>query len=171
MTLTIRPSRIAVWSLMVLVGACDGQAIPPQPSATAGLSAAAISLEGEAGSGDGQIHQRSQASGGLTVHLGPGERRSWTPFIGAAQAQYALAVRYSNGKEGENELISVSVDGSLVGAFMDRDTGDSIDGWDMFVTDIAGISTLRTGSHTVVLDVSGGDGCVEVDVVTLTPTS
>lgn len=141
---------------------------PTQPSGTAALPAATMIFEGEAGIGDGQIHYRSRASGGQTIHLGPGERRWWT-FATGGSAPYALAVRYSNGKEGENELITVTVDGKLTASFQDRDTGDSVEGWNTFVTDEAGTSTLRSGTHTVALEISGGDGCVEIDLVTLRP--
>jgi hypothetical protein len=128
-----------------------------------------VSLEGEAGTGDGLIVQRSRASGGQTVHLGPGERRLWTFDVRAAPARYALSVTYANGKEGPNEVISVTVDGTAVRSFQNRDSGDSIEGWNLFVTDPAGVSTLGPGSHTIALEVSGGDGCVEVDVVTVSP--
>jgi hypothetical protein len=37
------------------------------------------------------------------------------------------------------------------------------------VTDLAGTATLGTGIHTLVLEVSGGDGCVEIDTMTLSP--
>src|SRR5207302_5283785 len=124
-------------------------------------------LEGEAGSGDGQVRERSRASGGQTVHLGPGERRLWSFAVRPVQAEYSLAVTYSNGKEGPNEMIHVAVDGRPVAFFQNRDSGDSVEGWNLFVTDPAGTSTLGPGNHTLTLDVTGGDGCVEIDVVTL----
>jgi len=76
---------------------------------------------------------------------------------------------YSNGKEGENEVLSVVVDGQPVSSFQNRDSGDAIEGWNEFVTDPAGTITLAPGSHTVRLEVSGGDGCVEIDVAVLSP--
>jgi hypothetical protein len=78
-------------------------------------------------------------------------------------------VTYSNGKEGENEIISVTVDGALVSSRQNRDSGDSIEGWNLFVTDPAGTSTLGSSSHTLMLEVHGGDGCVEIDKVTVSP--
>jgi len=63
----------------------------------------------------------------------------------------------------------MSLDGKMVSSFHNRDSGDSIDGWDEFVTDPAGTTTLGPGSHTLRLEVSGGDGCVEIDVATLSP--
>jgi len=87
----------------------------------------------------------------------------------AVPRPFALSISYSNGKEGENEVLSVTVDGRMVSSFRNRDSGDSIDGWDEFVTDPAGTTTLGPGSHTLRLEVSGGDGCVEIDVATLSP--
>ncbi|MCA1559453.1 MAG: hypothetical protein LC753_05600 [Acidobacteria bacterium] len=164
--------RLLLWSsalLWLVPTACGGQASPTQPSAAAAPSASVVALEGEAGTGDGRIVERSRASGGRTIHLGPGERRRWTFAVGAAAAHYAVSVTYSNGKEGENEVISMRVDGVSLSSFLNRDSGDSTEGWNVFVTDPAGTSALRSGSHTIVLEVSGGDGCVEIDLVTLTP--
>jgi hypothetical protein len=158
------------WIVLPLFAACGGdQPLPTQPSLLTEPPATAVALEAEAGSGDGQVRERSRASGGLTVHLGPGERRSWTFALRAVQAQYAVAVTYANGKEGPNEMLHVAVDGKPVGSFQDRDSGDSVEGWNLFVTDPAGTSTLGSGSHTLTLEVTGGDGCVEIDVVTLRP--
>jgi hypothetical protein len=158
--------NLAVWILPCLLAACSEHVLPTQPSA---VPATLISLEGEAGSGDGQIIQRSRASRGQTVHLGPGQRRAWTFAVSTTPAEYALSITYANGEEGDNEIISVTVDGAPVHAFQNRDSGDSIEGWNLFVTDPAGVFTLGAGSHTLVLEVSGGDGCVEIDTVTLTP--
>jgi hypothetical protein len=52
---------------------------------------------------------------------------------------------------------------------MNRDSGDAIEGWNLFVTDSAGASTLGFGMHALVLESTGGDGCVEIDRVTLNP--
>ena len=158
------------WIILPLFVACDGhQPLPTQPSVLPEPVATAVALEAEAGSGDGQVRERSHASGGLTVHLGPGERRSWTFALRAVQTEYAFAVTYANGKEGPNEMLDVAVDGKPVASFQDRDSGDSVEGWNLFVTDTAGTSTLGSGTHTLTLDVTGGDGCVEIDVVTLRP--
>ncbi len=155
--------------LAPLLSACNAPPFLTQPSAALVPSITTVFLEAEAGSGDGQVIQRSHASGGLTVHLGPGEHRLWTFDVRAAQAQYMVSVSYANGKEGENEVLHVIVDGTLVSAFQNRDSGDSIDGWNEFVTDRAGTITLGPGSHTLMLESSGGDGCVEIDVATLSP--
>ena len=168
-TRNARLSALAVWILAPLLAACSGHPLPTQPTVAEALSATAVPLEAEAGSGDGRVIQRSRASGGQTVHLGPGEHRLWTFDVRAVQAQYAISVTYSNGKEGPNEVISVTVDGTPVSSFQNRESGDSTEGWNLFVTDPAGTSTLGPGSHTLTLDVNGGDGCVEIDVVTLRP--
>ena len=160
--------RLAAWLVLPLLSACSAASFPTQPSPAGVPSSGIVSLEAEAGRGDGQVRPRSRASGGLTVHLGPGEHRAWTFNLRAAQV-LALAIAYSNGKEGENEVLSVTVDGSVISSFQNRDSGDSVAGWDEFVTDPAGTTTLDPGSHTVRLEVSGGDGCVEIDVATLSP--
>ena len=166
------PRRFAAGIVVIVVtslAACTDHPLPAQPSAVAVAVATTVFLEGEDGSGDGQVMERSRASGGHTVHLGPGERRLWTFGVPAAPVPYAVSVTYSNGKEGENEVISVTVDGALVSSFQDRDSGDSTDGWNTFVTDPAGTSTLGSMIHTLMLEVHGGDGCVEIDIVTLSP--
>ena len=167
--LDVHLAGIAPWILMPLLAACSAQPLPTQPSPPVATSMTVVSLEAEDGSGDGQVFQRSRASGGQTVHLAPGERRLWTFDVRAARVDYLVSVTYANGKEGPNEVITVTVDGTPVRSFENRDSGDSIEGWNLFVTDPAGTSTLGPGSHTLMLEVTGGDGCVEIDVVTLRP--
>ena len=157
--------------LLLLCIACADHPLPTQPSALAAPQPATVSLEGEAGNGDGQIKQRSRASGGQTVHLGPGERRVWTFGVRAAAMPYAVSVTYSNGQEGENEVISVSVDGVLVRSFQNRDSGDAIEGWNLFITDPVGTAIVDSTTHTLTLEVRGGDGCVEIDKVTFDPAN
>ena len=164
-------SRSFACILVVLLAAC-GDGSPAQPSSPEAVLAQTVSLEGEAGSGDGHVVQRSGASSGGTIHLGPGERRQWTFSLTAREVQYALLVTYSNGHFGDSEVISVAIDGIAVGSFQARDTGgDDDEGWNVFVTDSPGAARLRSGSHTLVLEVRGGDGCVEIDVVRLSPPS
>jgi hypothetical protein len=146
--------------------ACSGTPPPAQPSPA---PIAAVFLEAEAGRGDGQIVERSRASGGQTVHLGPGEQRQWPFAVNAAEARYDLSLTYSNGKGWQNEVISVSLDGTAVATFQNRDSADTDDAWNVFVTDPAGRSMLGRGNHTLTLGVAGGDGCVEIDIVTLSP--
>jgi hypothetical protein len=165
--------------LGVLVSACTGPVSPtrspatqsvPMPASPAPPSPSFVSLEAESGTGEGEIRQRSNASSGRTVHLGPGERRSWTFTSDSSPAEYALGIRYSNGRYGPNEVITLVVDGRQTASFQNRNTGDDTpEGWNAFVIDDGGTSMLQAGSHTVTLQVTGGDGCVEIDVVTLTP--
>ena len=170
MSRTTSEVLLAACALAPLFAACSGREVSPmQPSIAAAPLPALVALEGEAGSGDGQVRERSRASGGQTVHLGPGERRMWSFAVRPVQAEYSVAVTYSNGKEGPNEMIRVAVDGRPIASFLDRDSGDSVEGWNLFVTDPAGTSTLGPGNHTLTLDVTGGDGCVEIDIVTLKP--
>jgi hypothetical protein len=171
--MTITPktqvSRRGVWCLLCLFTACSSdRLLPTQPSSVALLpSVRIVSLEGEPGSGDGRVVERSRASRGQTIHLGPGERRQWTFAATGGEEPYALSVTYANGREGPNEMLSITLDGSPVSSFQDRDSGDSIEGWNLFVTDPAGTSILSSGIHTLVLEVNGGDGCVEIDRMTL----
>ena len=37
-------------------------------------------------------------------------------------------------------------------------TGDDGEGWEVFVTDRAGVKVLEAGMHTLSIDVTGGDG-------------
>ena len=161
--------RLAGGFLTLALSACADPRLPTQPSEVAPYPAKIVALEAEAGSGDGQVRERSRASGGLTVHLGPGESRRWTFTIPSAAAPFAVSVTYANGQEGENEVIDVTLDETLISSFRNRDSGDAIEGWNLFVTDPAGRSMLATGTHTLVLGVEGGDGCVEIDVITVSP--
>ncbi len=172
-----RLHSVSIAFAMVVAG-CTSRVIPTAPTETPLTvvavpippAASRLTFEAESGSGDGDVRQRSQASGGRTVHLGPGERRSWPFSVDSVTAQYALAVRYSNGRYGPTEVITLIVDGHQTGSFQDRNTGeDTPEGWNAFVDDDAGLSMLPAGSHTVTLAVTGGDGCVEIDVVTLSP--
>ena len=119
----MRVSSSSAFILVPLLAGCADQSSPTRPSAVPASSVPVVYLEGEAGTGDGQVRDRSRASGEQTVHLGPDDH---------------------------------------------RDSGDSVYGWNLFVTDSAGTSTVAAGRHTLTLEVTGGDGCVEIDVVTLT---
>jgi hypothetical protein len=127
---------------------------------------ASLALEGELGLGDGYLLDRSRASGGRTVHLAPGEARRWTVKV-TQPASYRLSVTYSNSKWGPNEVITVLVDGLPLRTFTNVDTGEDTDGWNMFVTEPTGASSLTPGSRVITITSSGGDGCVEIDRVNL----
>jgi hypothetical protein len=128
-----------------------------------------MSLEAESGTGEGGPMQRPRASGGVTIHLAPGEHRQRTFSVSGPSSQYAVEVTYSNDNIGNTETLSLSLDGVPLGAFDARDTGDDGEGWDVFVTNVVGPSNLAAGTHTLVIRSSGGDGCVEIDKVTLRP--
>ena len=160
--------RIPLVASLSWLAGCGGQPLPTQPSGFAVVVTQQISIEAESGSGDGQIRQRSRASGGLTLHLAPGERHQWVFPLNGSQARYAVAVTYSNGQEGPNELMTLWLDGVTVRSWMNRDSGDAVEGWNLFVTDSAGSSTLSVGTHSLVMETAGGDGCVEIDRLTLT---
>ena len=128
-----------------------------------------MSFEAEAGGGDGDLMQRPHASGGLTIHLAPGQRRQWRFVTGTQMVQYAVSVTYSNDNPGDTEMLHVELDGVAVGSFQAQDTGDDGEGWNIFVADRAGESMLRPGTHTLVVESRGGDGCIEIDLVVLRP--
>jgi hypothetical protein len=160
-------SRFLILAAVMNV-ACAGAALPTQPTRV-NAAPRLLSLEGEAGIGDGQLKSRSRASGQQTIHLAPGESRSWLFDIAAGQS-YDVAIIYSNGQEGANETLTVSADGALLRTFLNRDSGDAVEGWNTFITDPVGRSTLGPGRHLLTVASSGGDGCVEIDFVKLEAT-
>ena len=127
-----------------------------------------IVLEGENGTGDGEVLARSSASGQRTIWLHDGEFRS-LPFRLPADATYTLSVRYSNDNFGPLESVDVKVDSVSVGQFAALDTGDYGHGWNVFEsTGAIGSVSLQAGVHQVEVFVTGGDGYgVEIDVVEL----
>jgi hypothetical protein len=159
---------IAPVTFVLCLAGCAGQPLPTQPSGLSVMPTRQIEIEAESGSGEGQIRQRSRASGGLTLHLAPGERHQWVFPLNSGPARYAVAVTYANGQEGPNELMTLSLDGTTVRSWINRDSGDAIEGWNLFVTDSAGSLMLSFGTHSLTLETSGGDGCVEIDRLTVT---
>ena len=128
-----------------------------------------LSLEAEAGVGQGDRMERTSASGGLTIHLAPGQRRQWTFKVLDPPSDYVVMVRYSNDEIGDSETIRTTIDGLAIGWIRAQDTGDNGAGWNAFVSDRAGAADLRSGQHMLAVESSGGDGCIEIDVVTLVP--
>ena len=151
--------------LALLCGVSCGGAAPLEPAPPAAMPAF-VSLEGEAGAGDGHLLERSRASGGKTVHLGPGQERRWTLKVTGAM-DYRVSVTYSNSRWGENEMITVSVDGVALRPFKSIDTGEDTEGWNTFVTEPLGASSVAPGPRVITVAVAGGDGCVEIDRVNL----
>jgi hypothetical protein len=166
--------RLRFLSACVLTMLSIGCGLPASPTAPTAPTAAAptrvesIALEAEAGSGEGDLMHRSRASGALTIHLAPGQRRRWT-FNVAQSSSYAVLVTYGNDNPGATEVLRVEVDGEAIGAFSAQDTGDDGEGWNVFVADLAGARMLGSGIHTVTVESSGGDGCIEIDLITLRP--
>jgi hypothetical protein len=149
--------------------ACGNPAAPSEQAGLVFSPAKAVAFEGESGSGDGQIRERSRASAGRTLHLGPGESRRWTFTMPGTPAMFSVSLIYANGQEGDNEMLTVTLDGARISRFRNRDSGDAIEGWNTFITDAAGRSMIATGGHALTLDVEGGDGCVEVDRIEIRP--
>ena len=63
----------------------------------------------------------------------------------------------------------MTLDGVRIRTFVDRESGDAVEGWETFVTDPAGSASLEPGSHTVAIKSEGGDGCVEIDFLRVVP--
>jgi hypothetical protein len=159
--------RVFAFVLLLAMAACSGRPSPVQPSSSSNTSPVAVSLEAEAGSGEGGPMQRIRASGGVTVHLAPEEQWRWTFSIDAPQALYSIGVTYGNDNIGSSEMVALFLDGIRVGASEAQDSGDNGEGWNVFATDVAGRVSLARGTHTLVVISSGGDGCVEIDKVSL----
>jgi len=156
-------------SIAVTLTACSSPSSPTAPMPVVAPGPELVHLEAETGSGRLDVRKRSRASGGMTVHLAPGERLSWAFSTRGSQTPYDLAVTYANGREGANETLHVLLDGLRVRTFVDRDSGDAVEGWETFVTDPAGSASLEPGSHTVAIESEGGDGCVEIDFIRVVP--
>ena len=165
----MRLSVPSAWVLCVLTMACNRPTAPTAPQPVTGANVETITLEAEAGVGQGDLQQRSRASGGSTIHLAPGQRRQWTFNSAVQSSRYAIFVTYSNDNPGDTEELRVEIDGQPIGAFHAQDTGDDGEGWNLFVADRAGASMLHAGTHVLTLESIGGDGCIEIDVLTLRP--
>lgn len=165
----MRLTALSACLLPVLAMGCGRATTSTAPSPVAVSPVATIALEAEAGSGDGDLMHRSRASGALTIHLAPGQRRLWTFKVAAHQSNYAVVVTYSNDNPGETEMLRVEVDGETIGTVQAHDTGDDGEGWNVFVADLAGVLRLGPGAHIVTVQSTGGDGCIEIDMVTLRP--
>ena len=111
--------------------------------------------------------RRTSASGGLTIHLAPGQRREWTFSVPGPAADYRVMVSYANDETGDAETLTIGIDGLAIGALRAQDTGDDGAGWNVFVSDRAGEVRLAPGGHLLAVESSGGDGCIEIDAVSL----
>ena len=163
-----------LWALSAADGPLDAYHAYAAPTAAlarhAGGLGGVVTAEAEAGTGDGLISMRSNASNQQTVLLSSGQSRSLSVNLPCA-GTYELTVRYSNDNFGPLETVAVSVDGTPVGTFQAQDTGDFGAGWNVFVTaNTFGLwpSGWDAGNHQILVTVSGGDGYgVEIDCVTL----
>ena len=81
-----------------------------------------------------------------------------------------ISVRYSNDELTDSEVLRATLDGLPIGTFRAQDTGDDGAGWNAFVSDRVGLAPLEAGVHTLDLESSGGDGCIEIDLVALVPS-
>jgi hypothetical protein len=167
----MRVKYMVLWvALTCSTLACSSSPSPTAPSAAPPASSSAtLVLEAEIASGEGDPMQRSAASGGVTVHLAPGQRREWLFKVLGPGSRYAVLVRYSNDETGESETLRATLDGAALGSFRAQDTGDDGAGWNTFVADRAGARDLTPGEHVLALESAGGDGCIEIDLVTLEP--
>ena len=130
-----------------------------------------IVLEAEAGTGDGSMMFRGNASGGKTIQLDAGEVRTLS-FVLDTTANYQIFIRYSNDNNnlGPLDNLRLAIDGTLIGSFMAMDTGDNGDGWNIFLTTPNVSVPLELGAHNITITVAGGDGGgVEIDQVSLIP--
>ncbi len=156
-------------SIAMTLTACSRASFPAAPTAVVAPGPEMVHLEAELGSSPLDIRKRLRASGGMTVPLAPGERLSGLFDVRGSQTPYGVAVTYANGQEGANETLHVSLDGVRIRTFVDRDSGDAVEGWETFVTDPAGSASLEPGRHTIAIESEGGDGCVEIDFIRLVP--
>jgi hypothetical protein len=159
------PTQTAACAVVILCTQACGTPSPTSPSLLPRLST--LLLEAEAAGGQGYRMERSSASGGLTVHLAPGERREWSFSVLDPSSEYLVTVRYSNDETGVSEMVRTTIDGVLVGSFRALDTGDDGAGWNAFVIARLGTAALSPGQHTLAVESSEGDGCIEIDVVTV----
>jgi hypothetical protein len=159
----------ALAGVVVAMTGCANGIAPTQPTVVMLYPAKTVAFEAEGGSGDGQIRERSRASAGRTLHLGPGESRRWRFEMPGTSAAFNVLLSYANGQEGENEMLTVTLDGARISRFRNRDSGDAIEGWNTFITDSAGRTMVTTGPHVLTIDVEGGDGCVEIDRIEIKP--
>ena len=68
--------------------ACSGGSWPTAPAAAVAAGSRMMHLEAETGSGILDIRRRLRASGGMTVHLAPGESLSWVFDVRGSQTRY-----------------------------------------------------------------------------------
>lgn len=133
-------------------------ALPPALAATI-----ATEFETSSAAGDGVINYRSNASNDQTILLHTGQTRSFTVNV-STSGPYTLNVRYSNDNWGLTEIVNVLIDNNVSKAFTSQDTGNHGHGWNIFVSDTAGVIFLDAGSHSIAFTIESGDGWgIEMD--------
>jgi hypothetical protein len=126
-------------------------------------------LEAESGEG-GRVMTRSAASGQRTVLLQAGQATVIPAGPACCGGRYAITLRYSNDNFGPPEVVTVRLDGAVVGSFTALDTGNFGFGWNQFVSsaEIVPVEIGPGASNTLRVDVTGGDGFgVEIDSIGL----
>ena len=130
-----------------------------------------IKRESEAGSGDGSVMPRGNASGQRTVWLQSGYIRN-LQINATTDGIYQINYRYSN--DGGTDTLQVLLDGKLLGSFNTQDTrpagGVPGSGWNNFmVSSLGQLVNITPGKHTITLKVISSDYYgVEIDYVELT---
>jgi hypothetical protein len=132
-----------------------------------------IALQGEEGEANGPVMPRGAASNERTRLLHAGQTLRFRFPLLEGRRYRSIIVRYSNDNFGAREQLKVSVDRQLRAQFAAEDTGDGGRGWNVFREKrVQAPLSLKQGSHTLSIAVSGGDGYgVEIDSVTLSARS
>lgn len=134
---------------------------------TQSVCSAGFHLEAEQGAGDGVINMRSNASQGKTAWLHDGESQVMS-FVNNQDHAFSCSIRYSNDNYGPTETIQVYLDEEMIDQFQAQDTGDSGNGWNVFVSEDTGTILVGHGNHAIRVEVVGGDGYgVEIDDIVL----
>jgi hypothetical protein len=116
---------------------------------------------------------RGAASNELTMLFHAGQALRFEFSLAEGRRYRSIVVRYSNDNYGPLEQLKVYVDHKLRDQFAAQDTGDFGRGWNIFREDrVQAPLSLKQGSHTLGITVSGGDGFgVEIDSMTLSAKS
>jgi hypothetical protein len=152
-------------------GAANGAAAGEQAGKVAArrLVPKPILLQAEEMTGRGELRTRP----GGDTRLMTGGTATLRFRTSSRPARYAVFARYSNDNLNDRpvEQVGFELDGTTVGGFLPRDTGDGGLGWDKLLeTGALGTATLTARRHALRLHVSGGDGYgVEIDWVRLVP--
>lgn len=123
-------------------------------------------FEAESAAEGKSIQNRGEAFGGFTVHLD--NDRMELPLTTCAATRAGLTIRYSNDNynDSPNESVRLYLDAQVIGQFTAKDTGGGGAGWNTFEESQAIPVELTSGSHSVTIAITGGDGGgVEIDAI------